>query len=110
MRLRSRRTPYLLLAPGMLWLVIFFVVPMVFLLFAKFQIGVSRSDALQGGAAAGPVFLLWVYTSWFVVLIGAEIAVAHEVEKILIHGARHSFTAPPRSRDLSPPRQPWPAA
>jgi spermidine/putrescine transport system permease protein len=37
--IRSRRTPYLLLAPGMLWLVVFFVVPMVFLVSTSLQTG-----------------------------------------------------------------------
>ena len=38
-RLKSRKTPYLLLAPGMLWLAIFFVVPMIFLLSQSLQTG-----------------------------------------------------------------------
>ena len=38
--------------------------------------------------AAIPVFLLWSFTSWLVVLIGAQIAVAHELDGVLIHGAR----------------------
>jgi spermidine/putrescine transport system permease protein len=38
-RLSSRRTPYLLLAPGMLWLIVFFVVPMVFLVSTSLQTG-----------------------------------------------------------------------
>ncbi len=45
-RLRSRRTPYLLLAPGMLWLVIFFVVPMIFLVSTSLQTG-SQTDGYQ---------------------------------------------------------------
>jgi membrane protein len=61
--------------------------PVVLWAFAEFQIGASRASATQSGLAAGPVFLLWVFSSWYVVLIGAEIAVAHGVERILIHGA-----------------------
>jgi spermidine/putrescine transport system permease protein len=38
-RLKSRKTPYLLLAPGMLWLIIFFVVPMLFLVSTSLQTG-----------------------------------------------------------------------
>ena len=54
--------------------------------FTAFQIGMSHANSVQFGAAAGPVFLLWTFSSWFVVLLGAEIAVAHGVDRILIHG------------------------
>ena len=56
--------------------------------FARLQIGVSRAGALQSGMAAVPVFLLWAFSSWLVVLIGAEGAVAHELDGILLHGVR----------------------
>jgi membrane protein len=56
--------------------------------FTEFQIGMSHAHSVQFGATAGPVFLLWTYSSWFVVLLGAEIAVAHGVDRILIHGVR----------------------
>jgi membrane protein len=55
--------------------------------FAHLQIGASRAGALQSGMAAIPVFLLWAFSSWLVVLIGAEVAVAHELDGILVHGA-----------------------
>ena len=56
--------------------------------FARLQIGASRAGALQSGMAAIPVFLLWAFSSWLVILIGAQVAVAHELDGILIHGAR----------------------
>jgi len=56
--------------------------------FARLQIGASSVGALESGMAAIPVFLLWSFTSWLVVLIGAQIAVAHELDGVLIHGAR----------------------
>lgn len=55
--------------------------------FAEFQIGMSRGNSVQFGATAGPVFLLWAFSSWFVVLLGAEIAVGHGVDRVLVHGA-----------------------
>jgi membrane protein len=55
--------------------------------FARFQIGMSRGNSVQFGATAGPVFLLWAFSSWFVVLLGAEIAVGHSIDRVLIHGA-----------------------
>lgn len=54
--------------------------------FASFQIGVSRAGALASGAAALPVFLLWSFFSWIMILLGAQIAVAHERDEILVHG------------------------
>jgi membrane protein len=56
--------------------------------FTRLQIGVSRAGALQSGLAAVPVFLLWAFASWMAILVGAQIAVAHELDAILVHGAR----------------------
>jgi spermidine/putrescine transport system permease protein len=44
--IKSRRTPYLLMAPGVLWLIVFFVVPMVFLVSTSLQTG-SLTDGYQ---------------------------------------------------------------
>jgi membrane protein len=54
--------------------------------FASFQIGAARAGALTSGMAALPVFLLWSFFSWLVILLGAQIAVAHERDEILVHG------------------------
>src|SRR5262249_4911352 len=32
-------------------------------------------------------FLLWTFSSWYAVLIGAEIAVGHSIDRLLVHGA-----------------------
>jgi membrane protein len=56
--------------------------------FARLQIGASRAGPLESGMAAVPVFLLWSFSSWLVILIGAQVAVAHELDGVLIHGAR----------------------
>jgi membrane protein len=40
----------------------------------KLQIGVSRYNAIYGGFAAIPLFLIWMQFSWLVVLAGAELA------------------------------------
>jgi membrane protein len=39
-----------------------------------FQIGAVQSNAVYGSFAALPLFLVWVQTSWIVVLFGCEIA------------------------------------
>ncbi|MCL2327719.1 MAG: YihY/virulence factor BrkB family protein [Bacteroidetes bacterium] len=43
-----------------------------------FQIGVSKYNAIYGSFAALPLFLIWLQTSWVVVLLGAEIAYASQ--------------------------------
>jgi membrane protein len=47
----------------------------------KFQIGVARYNAIYAGFAAFPIFLAWVQLSWLIVLLGAELAFAHESER-----------------------------
>jgi membrane protein len=62
--------------------------PVVFWAYANLQIGVSKTGVVGGGFAAFPVFLLWVFSSWYTLLICAEIAVAHHIDVVLVHGAR----------------------
>jgi membrane protein len=59
----------------------------VFWIFATFQIGAAKASALSSGFLAFPVFLLWVFSSWLTFLVGAEIAVAHHADCVLVHGA-----------------------
>jgi len=53
----------------------------------RFQIGVTKASVLASGVAALPVFLLWAFIGWFIVLVGAEIAVGHDLDRTLSHGA-----------------------
>jgi membrane protein len=46
--------------------------------YIKFQIGVSTYGAIYGSFAALPLFLVWLQTSWLVVLFGAEISFAEQ--------------------------------
>jgi len=57
-------------------------------LFARLQIGASHVGTLESGMAAVPVFLAWSFSSWLVILIGAQVAAAHELDGILVHGVR----------------------
>lgn len=42
--------------------------------YIEFQIGVARYGAIYGSFAALPLFLIWLQTSWMIVLYGAEVA------------------------------------
>ncbi len=44
------------------------------------QVNVAKYNALYSGLAAIPLFLIWVYLSWVTVLVGAELACAHQSE------------------------------
>lgn len=55
---------------GVLWY-------LVLQLYAVTQVGVARYNALYSSFAAVPLFLVFVFVSWLVVLFGAEIAAAH---------------------------------
>lgn len=41
--------------------------------FIHFQLGVSRHNAIYGTLALLPVFMIWIYTCWVIVLAGMEI-------------------------------------
>jgi membrane protein len=46
----------------------------------QLQVGIANYNAIYASFAALPVFLVWVQTSWVIVLLGAELAFAHESE------------------------------
>ena len=48
------------------------------LCYFHFQVGVAKYNAIYGTMAAVPVFLVWIYTSWLIVLFGLEVVYAHQ--------------------------------
>lgn len=47
-------------------------------LYVGFNVGAARYDALFGTFAVLPLFLVWIYVSWAIVLLGAEVAFSHQ--------------------------------
>ncbi|NVN98155.1 MAG: YihY family inner membrane protein [Geobacteraceae bacterium] len=46
--------------------------------YVHFQFGVARNNAIYGTMAALPTFMIWIYVSWLIVLLGVEIVHAHQ--------------------------------
>jgi membrane protein len=61
-----------------------------------FQVGVANYNAIYGTLAALPVFMVWIYTSWLIILFGLEIVRVHQYRS---HGA--AGLLPSRSDRLS---------
>lgn len=47
-------------------------------IYITFQIGVSKYNAIYGSFAALPLFMIWLQTSWLIILFGAELAFAYQ--------------------------------
>jgi membrane protein len=46
--------------------------------YLHFQVGVAKYNAIYGTMAVLPIFMVWIYTSWLVVLFGVEVVCAHQ--------------------------------
>ncbi|MHC1744790.1 MAG: YihY/virulence factor BrkB family protein [Syntrophobacteraceae bacterium] len=49
-------------------------------LYISLQIGLAKYNAIYGGFAALPFFVVWLQLSWFIVLVGAQIS--HATQKV----------------------------
>jgi len=53
--------------------------------YINFQVGVVKFNAIYGSFAALPLFLVWLRTSWLIVLFGAELSFVHQnIEKSIL--------------------------
>ncbi|NTV15342.1 MAG: YihY/virulence factor BrkB family protein [Desulfobulbaceae bacterium] len=59
---------------GLVWLLLQAV-------YFKLQIVVVRYNAIYGSFAALPLFLLWIYLSWLVFLLGAEVSFGTQIRR-----------------------------
>lgn len=64
--------------------------------YIHFQIGVGRYNAIYGTLSLLPIFMIWLYMSWVIVLFGVELAYAHQNRATLrleCHGESLSHAA-----------------
>lgn len=57
--------------------------------YVNFQVGVARYNAVYGTLALLPIFMVWIYTSWLIVLFGVEVVYAHQNIRTFRREVRH---------------------
>ena len=64
--------------------------------YIHFQVGVGRYNAIYGTFSLFPLFMVWLLTSWLIVLLGVEVVYAHQNRRTLrleCHGKELSSAA-----------------
>ena len=64
--------------------------------YIHFQVGVGKYNAIYGTLSLLPIFMIWLYASWIIVLFGVEIVYAHQNRRTLrleYHGNTLSYAA-----------------
>jgi len=56
--------------------------------YIHFQVGVAKYNAIYGTLSVLPVFMVWIYTSWLIVLFGVEVVYAHQNRTTFQHDLR----------------------
>ena len=87
--------------------------------YMNFSVGALRADILYGGFAQLPLFFVWVYLVWAIVLFGAEIAFAYQNLALYVREVRGESAGPAEreaiglrialeiARSFRDTRQPW---
>jgi membrane protein len=60
--------------------------------YIHFQVGVTKYNAIYGALSLVPLIMVWIYTSWVVVLFGGEVARAHQSLGSCRRGVRKSLS------------------
>lgn len=56
--------------------------------YIHFQMGVTRYNAIYGTMALVPLIMVWIYTSWIIILFGGEVVWAHQTLRSCKRGLR----------------------
>jgi membrane protein len=54
------------------------ILQVLFWLYIDLQFGISKLSAIYGSFAAVPLFIIWLQSSWIIILLGAELSFAYQ--------------------------------